>query len=50
MKNTKKAAIYGGVGAVAGYGIAHYAKTGKKVTLALVIGLAVVAAVVGNNS
>jgi hypothetical protein len=50
MKNTKKAAIYGAAGAAAGYGIAKYAKTSKKTTLGLIIGLAVIGALVGNNS
>lgn len=50
MKNKKNAAIYGVGGAVAGYAISHFAKTSKKVTIGLVLGLAIIGAVVGNNS
>lgn len=50
MKNTKNAAIYGASGAIIGYAIGHFGKQGHKFTVAAIIAIGILGAIVGNNS
>ena len=50
MKNTKNAAIYGVIGGGLGFGIAHFAKAGKKGKIGLIVAGIVLGGIIGNNS